>query len=69
MDSDKNKNSESLHKDANNMHYSISVLPIVTETPVCQAKILRFITQQTTLWIKVDYNIPYRTHLYSSLLK
>jgi hypothetical protein len=66
MDSDKNKNSESLHKDASNMHHSISVLSTVTMTQVCQAKILGFTTQQTTLWIKL-YTI-YRRHLYSSLL-
>ncbi len=61
---------KSLLKDAKNMpHPAITVFSIVTKTQVCQAKIIGFTAQQTTLWIKVDYNIPYRTHLYSSLLK
>jgi hypothetical protein len=45
-------NKEILHKDDNNMPHSITVLSIVTETPVCQAKIIGFTAQQTTLSIK-----------------
>jgi hypothetical protein len=46
------------------MPISITTLSIVTETPVCQAKIIGFTAQQTTLSIKVVYSIPFRPYTF-----